>query len=165
MKKNYLKMQVIISALLLLVAAQSCRKESSDKQQCGHLIPIETNAKTGNQYALFCFMGHDGNKCPGCLFIGGVAIHVDCQGTGSACNKASNITLSYDFDNNLIATTLDTFGLTSLDFLNMPARSFALEIDKDVYSYLNIPAQLVYRDTTTLQFTFTGLSFTDRPLY
>jgi len=39
MKKNYLKMQVIISALLLLVAAQSCRKESSDKQQCGHLIP------------------------------------------------------------------------------------------------------------------------------
>lgn len=80
-------------------------------------------------------------------------------------HKASNITLSYDFDNNLIATTLDTFGLTSLDFLNMPARSFALEIDKDVYSYLNIPAQLVYRDSTTQQFTFTGLSFTDRPLY
>ena len=34
-----------------------------------------------------------------------------------------------------------------------------------VYFYLNIPAQLVYRDSATLQFTFTGLSFTGRPLY
>jgi len=31
--------------------------------------------------------------------------------------------------------------------------------------FLNIPAQLVCRDTATKQFTFTGLSFTDRPLY
>ncbi len=47
----------------------------------------------------------------------------------------------------------------------MPSRSFALEIDEGVYSYLNIPAQLVYRDQATRQFTFTGLSFTGRPLY
>ncbi|MCR4873788.1 MAG: hypothetical protein K5885_09630 [Bacteroidales bacterium] len=60
---------------------------------------------------------------------------------------------------------MDTFGLTDLDVLNMPSRSFALEIDEGVYSYLNIPAQLVYRDSATLQFTFTGLSFTGRPLY
>lgn len=59
MKKYYLKLQVIISALLLLVTAQSCRKETSHKQHCGHLIPIETDAKTGNQYLLICFLGHD----------------------------------------------------------------------------------------------------------
>lgn len=92
-------------------------------------------------------------------------IHVDCQGVGDACTKASNVSLSYDIDNNLIATTVDTFGFTNLDYLNMPSRSFSLETEPGVYTYLNIPAQLVYRDTSTMQFTFTGLSFTNRPLY
>ncbi len=34
-----------------------------------------------------------------------------------------------------------------------------------VYSYLNIPAQLVYRDPATLQFTFTGLFFSNTAAY
>ncbi len=97
--------------------------------------------------------------------INGKIVHVDCQGEGHACNKSSNVALSYALDNNLIATTLDTFGFTTLDILNMPSRSFSLEVEPGIYSYLNIPAQLVYRDTATLQFTFTGLSFTNRPLY
>jgi hypothetical protein len=165
MKRYYLKFQVIISALLMLVTAQSCRKETSHKQHCGHLIPIETDAKTGNQYLLICFLGHDAANCSGCLMINGKLVHVDCQGEGHACNKSSNVALSYDLNNNLYATTLDTFGFTSLDIFNMPSRSFALETDPGVYSYLNIPAQLIYRDSTTLQFTFTGLSFTNKPLY
>lgn len=165
MKKHYLKTMIIISAILLLATTQSCRKETLQKQQIGHLIPVETTAKEENQYVLFCFLGHDASKCPGCLYIRGVLIHVDCQGAGSACSKASNIALSYDIDNNLIATTLDTFGLTNLDVLNMPSESFAMETAPETYEYLNIPAQLVYRDTATLQFTFTGLSFTNRPLY
>ncbi len=73
--------------------------------------------------------------------------------------------LQWSVDSVLSATTLDTFDLTNLDIFNMPARSLSLEIDEGVYSYLNIPSQLVYRDTTTLQFTFTGLSFTNKPLY
>ena len=165
MKKYYLKIHVVFLELLLLVTTQSCHRDSFHHQQIGHLVPIETNAKTDNQYVLFCFLGHDGSKCPGCLYIRGTWTHVDCQGAGSACSKASNVALSYDTDNNLIATTLDTIGLTSLDVLNMPAESFSLEINDGVYTYLNIPAQLVYRDATTQQFTFTGLSFTDRPLY
>lgn len=165
MKKNYLKTGIIISALLSLATTQSCRRESLQKQQIGHLIPIVENTKTENQYLLFCFLGHEASRCPGCIIINGKWTHVDCQGVGSACSKTSNVALSYDLDNNLIATTLDTFGLTDLNLLNMPAESFTLEIAPGVYNYLNIPAQLVYRDTTTLQFTFTGLSFTSRPLY
>lgn len=165
MKKYYLKSQVMISALLLLVTTQSCRRDYFNEQQTGYLIPIEANAKTANQYVLFCFMGHNGANCPGCLSINGKMIHVDCQGVGDACSKASNVSLSYDLDNNLIATTVDTFGFTNLDILNMPSRSFSLEIEPRVYTYLNIPAQLVYRDTSTMQFTFTGLSFSNRPLY
>lgn len=71
MKKNYLKTGIIISALLLLATAQSCRRESLQKQQIGHLIPIEENTKTENQYVLFCYLGHDGSTCPGCLLIFG----------------------------------------------------------------------------------------------
>ena len=149
---------------MLLVTAQSCRKESLHKRQNGRMVPVETNAKTGNQYVLFCFMGHDGSNCPGCLCIGGVLTHVDCQGVGDACKKSSCVSLT-STGTSLYATTLDTFGFTSLDILNMPSRSFALETDPGVYSYLNIPAQLIYRDSTTLQFTFTGLSFTNKPLY
>ena len=165
MKHYYLKIQVIISALLLLATVQSCRKELSQKQPIGYLIPVESNAKTGNQYVLFSFMGHDGSKCPGCLSFHGQLIHVDCQGEGSACRTSSIVSLSYDLDNNLIATTVDTFGFTNLDILNMPSRSFSLETGPGVYTYLNIPAQLVFRDTSTMQFTFTGLSFSNRPLY
>jgi len=168
MKNRYLKKLVIISVMMTLMLATtlSCRKEPmSHNQKIGQLVPLGTNAKTENQYVLFFFMGHDASKCPGCLYVGGSLAHIDCQGVGSACRKASAVALTYDIDNNLIATTVDTFGLTDLDVLNMPSRSFALEIDEGVYSYLNIPAQLVYRDSVTLQFTFTGLSFTCRPLY
>jgi hypothetical protein len=65
----------------------------------------------------------------------------------------------------LYATTVDTFGFTDLDVLNMPSRSFSLEIDEGEYTYLNIPAQLVFRDTATQQFTFSGLFFTTVPEY
>jgi len=64
----------------------------------------------------------------------------------------------------ITATTTDTFGLTSLDFFNMPARSLSTGDGGD-NAYLNIPAQLVERDTATLQFTFTGLFYTGKPAY
>ena len=94
----------------------------------------------------------------------GHMIHVDCQGAGEMCRKASRVSL-ISTDTTLYATTLDTIGFTDLDVLNMPSRSFSLEVDEGVYTYLNIPAQLVYRDTATKQFTFTGLSFSDGPEY
>jgi hypothetical protein len=37
--------------------------------------------------------------------------------------------------------------------------------DKGNPIYLNIPSQMVYRDSTTLQFTFTGLFFSTSPVY
>jgi hypothetical protein len=46
----------------------------------------------------------------------------------------------------------------------MPARSLSTG-EGGSTAYLNIPAQLVERDTTTLQFTFTGLFYTDKPAY
>ncbi len=63
------------------------------------------------------------------------------------------------------AVTTDTFDLTSEDFFLMPDRSLDYVDDKNNHYYLNIPAQMVYRDSTTLQFTFTGLFFSEGPAY
>lgn len=155
---------VFLIAALLFISGTSCQKRDSSSLSNNQMIPTNFQQKTNNQYVIFCNMGHDGTNCKGCIAIDGVTYHVDCQGAGDACRKASCLSLT-STGSDLYATTLDTFGFTTLDILNMPSRSFSLEVEPDVYSYLNIPAQLVYRDTATLQFTFTGLSFTNRPLY
>ena len=167
MKKLKLSQQqriLLFSSLLMLNF--SCQERGHTiAPTTGKLIPVETSTKESNQYVMFCTMGHDGTNCKGCITMNGQTLHVDCQGAGNVCRKSSSIALSYDASNNLTACTLDTFGLTNLGYFNMPARSLSFEIDEGVYSYLNIPSQLVYRDTTTLQFTFTGLSLTNKPLY
>lgn len=166
MKKLKLSQQQILLFFTLLVLCVSCKeREHTRASTTDRLILVESSTKESNQYVMFCNVGHDGSNCKGCVMWNGQMLHIDCQGTGNVCRKSSSIALSYDASNNLTASTLDTFGLTNLDIFNMPARSLSLEIDEGVYSYLNIPSQLVYRDTTTLQFTFTGLSFTSKPLY
>ena len=166
MKKLKLSQQQILLFFTLLVLCVSCKeREHTMASTTDRLILVESSTKESNQYVMFCNVGHDGSNCKGCVMWNGQMLHIDCQGTGNVCRKSSSIALSYDASNNLTASTLDTFGLTNLDIFNMPARSLSLEIDEGVYSYLNIPSQLVYRDTTTLQFTFTGLSFTSKPLY
>ena len=91
-------------------------------------------------------------------------IHIDCQGSGNECTVSTNVILS-DNSSYISAVTTDTFGLTDQSFFNMPARSLYSEDEKGQPVYLNIPAQLVYRDSTTLQFTFTGLYYTESPDY
>lgn len=165
MKKNRLSNScVYLIALLLFVFSISCQKKGIVTSPSNQMIPIVSPQKANNQYIIFCNMGHDASTCKGCIAIDGVMYHVDCQGVGEACRKSSCVSL-VSTGNSLYATTVDTFGFTNLDILNMPARSFALEVDEGVYSYLNIPAQLVLRDTATMQFTFTDLSFSNRPLY
>ena len=104
-----------------------------------------------------------GAKCPGCLLRHGVWIHEDCQGAGSQCNVSAAVSIQY-VGNALTAVTTDTVGLTNEDFFNMPARSLSTG-EGGNNAYLNIPAQLVERDTATLQFTFTGLFYTNKPEY
>ena len=145
MKKKLLYLCCGVIAFLMLQGICSCRKVNRAVYCENRLVRTDDDAKTETQYLMICLMGHDGANCPGCITLNDKRMHIDCQGEGSACRKASAVALSYDIDNNLIATTVDTFGLTDLDVLNMPSRSFALEIDEGVYSYLNIPAQLVYK--------------------
>jgi hypothetical protein len=165
MKKMHKTTIKIIACLALLMGCLSCQKDAKTYTDRGNrLISVQTGEKTGNSYYIFVNLGHSANGCPGCILFYGSWIHVDCQGRGDSCRTAAAVTLN-QVNNDITATTTDTFGLTNQDFFNMPARSLNYTDESNNRIYLNIPAQLIYRDEETQQFTFTGLSFSDRPMY
>lgn len=157
---------VILICCAILLGSFSCRHEAVsviDKGNRAILVP--SGEKTANELLCIVSAGHEANGCPGCILFHGKYVHVDCQGNGTACRVTAAVTLN-QVGTDITATTTDTFGLTSEDFFLMPDRSLYYETaDNNDRIYLNIPGQLVYRDTTTLQFTFTGLSFTVGPVY
>lgn len=157
---------VILICCAILLGSFSCRHETASVIDSGNrVIPMQTGEKTANECMCIVNVGHDAKDCPGCILVHGKYIHVDCQGRGDACRAITLFSLEQS-GTDITATTTDTFGLTSEDFFLMPDRSLYYETDvNNNRIYLNIPEQLVYRDNTTLQFTFTGLSFTVGPVY
>ena len=144
----------------------SCQKNPSDAnfdRSHFYITPRAVDYKT-NVFLMSGQVGHSGDKCPGCVTSGGVTRHVDCMNYGHYCAFSSYVELEQS-GYSLTATTIDTFGLTSEDFFLMPDRSLDYVDDKNNHYYLNIPGQMVYRDSTTLQFTFTGLFFSNSPAY
>lgn len=162
MKCNSKTVIVLLGIVSLTVTC--CQRDSAMRTEKDNKIESRTDgAKSSNNYNLFVRTGHDGSKCPGCVMRNGNMIHVPCQGYGSECG--SFFSARIDTVAGVVrAMTTDTFGLTSEDFFNMPARSLSTG-EGGNNAYLNIPAQLVERDTATLQFTFTGLFYTDKPAY
>ena len=129
-----------------------------------HKITVSTD-KTGSAYTITTRCGHSGDKCPGCVTIAGKSYHVPCQGQGNVCLVNIGVSLNPQLDGTYTATTLDASELTSEDFFLMPDRSLNYTDEKGNRIFLNIPAQLVYRDSTTRQFTFTGLFYSNRAAY
>lgn len=163
--KNFLKLSCFLLALLAVSwLASSCHRENPQDEHLNCLVPIVTDSKESSTYLMMVLMGHDGKNCPGCVLANGQLSHVDCQGVGFECLKSSYVRLQ-EVGTSITATTLDTFDLTSEDFFNMPPRSLNYTDGDNNRVYLNIPPQLVWRDTATLQFSFTGLSITETPLY
>jgi hypothetical protein len=149
----------------ILFGSFSCRHEAESIINSGNrVIPLQSDEKTANECMFMVSLGHDAKGCPGCILFNGKYIHVDCQGLGTACSVAAMVSLN-QVGTAITATTTDTFGLTSEDFFLMPDRSLDFVDENNNRMYLNIPEQLVYRDTATLQFTFTGLSFSNNPAY
>ena len=94
----------------------------------------------------------------------GKYVHVNCVGEGNLCQKMAAVQLQ-QIETDVIATTTDTFDLTSEDFFLMPDRSLSYKDEKGNDIFLNIPEQMVYRNRTTQQFTFTGLFFSESAAY
>ena len=162
--KNYTKfLCLLMTGWFLILSVGGCQKNVSPQTDGNILIPMKSDSREGSHVLVF-FAGHDGKNCPGCIMIGGNLYHVECQGAGTKCRKSSMVSIvksGADFT----ATTTDTFALTSEDYFLMPARSLHYLDSLNNPIYLNIPGQLLFRDSTTQQFTFTGLSFSNRPIY
>ena len=160
--------KVLTLTLLAAVILGACEKEDSQKathqQTHNRVVTLPCDGKTGNTILLQMSIGHDGKYCNGCVMYNGRLVHANCMGEGNYC--ATTAAVQFQINGPVFsATTTDTFDLTSEDFFLMPDRSLDYMDDKGNPIYLNIPAQMVYRDSTTLQFTFTGLFFSTLPAY
>lgn len=162
-----MKLFVLLLSLFLLL--MSCQKTHNQGDLVQHFPAVEKiidSSKSPADYIINLQIGHSGENCPGCVCVNGKWIHLNCQGRGNLCELQSQITLTQVDENLFSATTTDSTELTDADLFNMPARSLFVELDKNKKEvWLNIPAQLVYRDSATLQFTFNGLYYSDRPVY
>ena len=161
-----MKKTLLIAAAFLLI--QSCGKTVINQNDLSvinnRLIPLESDSKEDG-YLLVTTIGHLSSDCGGkCITIDGNKCHIDCMGYGNVCRQATSVHLQQT-GTVVTATTMDTFGLTSENFFLMPDRSLHYEDEKGNHLFLNIPSQMVYRDTATLQFTFTGLSFSNTEVY
>ena len=155
-------------ALIATLLFGACEKENSKnaahQQSRNRVILTSEYGKTGNSVVLMMNIGHDGKTCNGFVLQGGQLIHKNCMGHGNYCATSAAVQLQ-QAGATINATTTDTFDLTSEDFFLMPNRSLDYVDEKNNHYYLNIPGQMVYRDSTTLQFTFTGLFFSEGPSY
>ena len=161
--------KVLTLTLLTTLLLGACEKEDTSKTSYepsrNRVVTLHNDGKTGNSSLLLALaIGHSRKGCPGCAMVNNQLVHIDCMGNGNYCET----TAAVQFQINgpvFSATTTDTFDLTSEDFFLMPDRSLDYMDDKGNPIYLNIPSQMVYRDSTTLQFTFTGLFFSTSPAY
>ena len=161
-----MKRNLSFAILIIATLFSSCQKshEMFAEDSC-HKITVSTD-KTGSAYTITTRCGHSGDKCPGCVTIAGKSYHVPCQGQGNVCLVNIRVSLDPQSDSTYTATTVDASELTGEDFFNMPARSLCVQVALDgKRTYLNIPAQLVYRDSVTRQFTFTGLFYSNHAAY
>ena len=164
-----MKRVLTLTTLAVILLLGSCKKEKQNVESYhpspNRVITLPSDGKSLSNTLFVMSIGHKAENCEGCIWNNGKYIHIDCMGPGSYCSKSVAVVLN-EVGSDITATTTDTFGLTSEDFFLMPDRSLYYETDvNNNRIYLNIPGQLVYRDRTTLQFTFTGLSFTVGPVY
>ena len=166
---NFMKKVLSLAILATTMLFTSCEKDSRQVEQhqpsSNRIVVIPSDNKTASTTILVSQIGHDGKNCPGCILSGGQLIHVDCMGDGRYCRLISEVQLQQT-GSSITATTTDTFGLTTEDFFAMPDRSLYFYTDENNNRvFLNIPSQLVFRDTVTKQFTFTRLFLTNAPEY
>lgn len=157
---------MIIFVASMMIISSSCTdgENAQNSENSNRMIEMSSDGNKGMQYLFSFQVGHLSSDCKNsCITIGGVTMHKNCMGYGHVCNRTAAVSLQ-QIGAAIVATTTDTVGLTNEDFFNMPARSLSTG-EGGSTAYLNIPAQLVERDTATLQFTFTGLFYTDKPGY
>ena len=154
--------------LCMILSLCTCNKEEKTQTKFHDSTAVLQNSDAkGNNYSIVIAVGHHISDCGGrCVRMNGQWYHYECMGFGNVCAASAIVNLVQISGNDYTATTLDSTALTNEDFFNMPSRSLFVEYDeKNNEVWLNIPAQLVFRDSTTRQFTFTGLYYSNSQIY
>ena len=163
MKKIYLS--VFLAALLFCNCTTKEVTEMPNHENVAYLLENNSKYSLGGNYLLSTKAGHSSSECPGCITIGGTTHHVECMGVGGGCSYASSVNLSSSDGKTYTAVTLNAYDLTSEDFFLMPDRSLFVGMNEKEEIWMNIPEQLAFRDSITNLFTFTGIFFTNYPVY
>ena len=128
-----------------------------------------SSKEDGKPIVITYTVGHDASECGNsCITENGVPGHADCQGFGDDCVVTIQIwPIGGQPKGETFSAVVDTvWSLTTEDYFNMPDRSLAvLDAPSEDKRFLNIPAQLIFRDSVTHQFTFTGLFFSNTAAY
>lgn len=160
-------MKKVIIPVLLMLCFFSCQKTEkiANTNQEYSAVLLNSSSKS-TTYLLSMLVGHLASECKGCVTMYGQTFHMDCMGFGNVCAVSATVNLVQVSANNYAATTIDSTALTNEDIFNMPPRSLFVEYDdKNNEVWLNIPAQLVNRDTVSRQFTFTNLYYSNTQIY
>jgi hypothetical protein len=169
-----MRKKIVLIMVLTVIAMTACKKipnmENRSHYPQNYAVMSDNSMKEGSDPIEITYaVGHTAQDCNNsCITLYGVDGHVDCQGWGEACIVTIRIwpiggeTKSATF-NALVDTV---WSLTSEDFFIMPARSLTvMGTEENAPMYLNIPSQILFRDTTTQQFTFKGLFFSNKPAF
>lgn len=155
---------MVVAVLLVMASCQKKETEVAHIFPPDRLIELSADSKTTGNYLLSTEIGHDGKDCDGCVLILGKLVHKDCMRHGRYCRVTTSVHID-TVGSDITATTTDTFGLTTGSFFAMPDRSLNFTDENNNRIFLNIPEQVVFRDNTTQQFTFTGLFFSTTAAY
>ncbi|MBR4912980.1 MAG: hypothetical protein IKZ54_09105 [Bacteroidales bacterium] len=168
MKKDFL-----LLLIMSLVAMSACDKtfisNSPGTLPENYATIKDTCSKdSGKPIEITTRVGHSITECNGCIYINGTLGHADCQGWGDACVVKIRLwPIGGQPKGETFSMVVDTlWEPTSGDFFNMPARSLTVLDNLDVTArFLNIPAQILERDSLTRHFTFTRMFFSDTAAY
>lgn len=158
------KMLFISLCFVLCTCHKTIKTETNVHDFTATLLESDTKE---NNYSIIFALGHAASDCGGrCIYVNGQWCHFDCMSYGNVCAISTAVNVVQISANNYTATTLDSTALTNGNFFNLPSRSLFVDYDeKNNEVWLNLPAQRVYRDSVSHQFTFTGLYYSNSQIY
>lgn len=168
--KNNLVAILVMSLMVMSACDKTFISNSPGTMPENYATIMDTCSKdNGKPIEITYRVGHTASDCNNsCILVNGIPSHEDCQSYGEACVIVIRLwPIGGQPQGETFSMAVDTlWEPTSGDFFNMPARSLTVLDNPDVTSqFLNIPAQMLKRDSLTRRFTFERLFFSDTAAY
>jgi hypothetical protein len=172
----------LVMVCLFGIWAASCVKENETvntnrKKEKGNstamlIKKLKANVFEGS-YLMVSKAGHTSNDCGGkCKYFNGIWVHVNCQGFGNECNFRASINISKNLPEDSTDNYYSGIGLYENEPIEdstyeMPERSFYFESEEfeNGFIWINIPEQVLIRNTESSMFIYDSITFTVDPLY